>query len=206
MADVDDESMEQFLDQRHIAPGTQDQAFCSVMPGLAIVAQPPIHAAHARQQGQAGRFAGWTTQDSRHQARRSLHDEAKPMATPPRNQTRHKPRQSRILARRGAFRLLTGDQECARTIPHRFRPGIVTAQLPHSRTIPHKFLCRLLPLDAKKCLQYEGNACIFAGRLEHRKAIMSNNENIENPVCHGSNPCRAAIWRLVGSIWELRAA
>ena len=83
------------------------RSFCAVMPGLAIVAQPPIHAARARQQGQAGRFAGWTTQDSRHQARRSLRDEAKPMATPPRNQTRHKPRQSRILARRGAFRLVS---------------------------------------------------------------------------------------------------
>jgi hypothetical protein len=66
-----------------------------------------------------------------------------------RNQTRHKPRQSRILARHGAFRLLTGDQGCARTIPHRFRPGIVSAQFPHSRTIPHTFFCRLLPIDAK---------------------------------------------------------
>jgi hypothetical protein len=85
-----------------------------------------------------------------------------------------------------------GRVTCARTIPHRFTTGIVTAQLPHSRTIPHKLFCRLLPLDAKKCLHYEVNACIFAGRLAHRKAIMSNNENIENPLNHGSNPCRTA--------------
>jgi hypothetical protein len=52
MADVDDESMGQSLDQRYIAPTTQDQAFCAVMSGLAAVAQPPIQAASGRQQGQ----------------------------------------------------------------------------------------------------------------------------------------------------------
>jgi hypothetical protein len=78
------------------------------MPGLATVAQPQIHAAHARQQGQAGRFAGWTAKDhptpspARYTGRiEDAGDHA------PRNQTRHKPRQSRILARRCAFRLVS---------------------------------------------------------------------------------------------------
>ena len=84
------------------------RSFCAVMPGLATVAQPQIHAAHARQQGQAGRFAGWTAKDhptprpARYTGRiEDAGDHA------PRNQTRHKPRQSRILARRCAFRLVS---------------------------------------------------------------------------------------------------
>jgi hypothetical protein len=53
------------------------------------------------------------------------------MATPPRNQTRHKPRQSRILARRGAFRLVSQWEDRpppADTIRHRNRPDSTTTQ------------------------------------------------------------------------------
>jgi hypothetical protein len=56
---------------------------CTLMPDLATIGQPLIHAARARQQGQERRFADWTNQDSRHQARRSLRDEARVMVTPP---------------------------------------------------------------------------------------------------------------------------
>ena len=48
---------------------------------LATVGQPPIHAARVRQQGQERRFAGWTTQDSRHQARRVTRAESRTLAT-----------------------------------------------------------------------------------------------------------------------------
>jgi hypothetical protein len=47
--------------------------------------------------------------------------------------------------------------ETTAQIPHRKRPPLITAQIPHSRTIPHKFFYPKMPRDANKPLTYDGN-------------------------------------------------
>jgi len=65
----------------------------------------------------------------------------------PRDQTSHKPRQARTVARYGVPPL--AGRTYARTDSAQNQAGNGRAQFPHSRTIPHKFFCRLLPKDAK---------------------------------------------------------
>ena len=90
---------------------------------------PPVRASKARRgDSQAGR-----PKDSRHQARCSLRDAAKPIGD-------------------CAHRFSTtgcGNSKYARTDFAQIQAKNGRAQFPHSRTIPHKFFCRLLPLDAK---------------------------------------------------------
>jgi len=67
------------------------------------------------------------------------------VATATHSQTRHKPLQSRIMARQGAFALVAVATS-ARTVPAQ---NSTAAQFPHNRTFTHNFFCRLLPKDAK---------------------------------------------------------
>jgi len=95
---------------------------CAVVSGLVTVEHPPIHAARSRQHPQARRFAGWKAK-SRLQTRLSLRDQAKALASAPRNQTRHKPRQSRPFGCCGAVALLAGGKPRTARFPHRSHTG-----------------------------------------------------------------------------------
>jgi hypothetical protein len=95
---------------------------CAVVSGLTTVEHPPIHAARSRQHPQARRFAGWKAK-SRLQTRLSLRDQAKALASAPRDQTRHKPCQSRPFGCGGAVALLAGGITQDRTVPARAAHG-----------------------------------------------------------------------------------
>ena len=102
----------------------------------------PANSPRQRGPARAGKEIGAVTvQDSQQQARRVIGAEIVAAGV----QTRCKPRQSRTMARHGAFALLAGEP----MRPHKSRTGNRPAQLPHNRTIPHKFFCRLVPKVAK---------------------------------------------------------